>query len=496
MTRPGAIAGSCLLSVLVISVLASPASATVFPAGTSAFTCKLKAPSGGVGFSKAHCKAADAVGTNATYEHVLIPEGTSTSIEATSKDTAGVNQNTTMEGTLGGATVKIQATEATATGSLKTSESTTAEHVIRGEGVVTYNHVTVLPSTLGCIVKGEKIVTNTLTATTAGQGAAVKIQPLAPAGVIATFETEACTVSEYNGVHVISGYITCPVDGATIGCTQAATKAQATLKVDGAPFGIEGTSKVATKVAAVSVTAPTAPTNSTTGFTCRASSVHGAGFTESHCKATTTTGAAYEHVAIAESTTGVPNKTNFELTNSDTAGSNHTAKLKTVIAGILVELQAAKVSGTGNMTNGKSEIGEHFSHGEVSIAYKEATVTLPAGKGCKVEGGEFKTAALRWGDVGMSDKLEPETGERFATVVIEGCSIGTLNHSWELLGTVACAVSGATTTCTHVETTEHGDLRITGGSKVGIDSVLAASSKAETGDVAYTPLSVGTVTTP
>lgn len=501
MTGLRAIVGSYVLGALLVSLLAAPASAA-FPAGTTAFTCKSKTIPGGAGFSKAHCKSADAVASGAEYEHVPIAEGTSTQAEATSKDTSGSNQITKLKATILSEEVELQATEATFVGTMQNSESTTAEHFSRGEGVITYNHVTVVkPPLSNCKVKGEKIVTKNLKATTAGQGSAVKVQPAPGAeGVFATFQTESCTEPAFNGTFEVTGSVKCPVDGATITCSHTLTTEPETLKINGEKAGIEGAVTVSGKDTALgdtsytplSVTTPTAPTNGLTAFTCKKKAVSGgAGFSKAHCKEAdaVASGAEYEHVSIAEGT-----ETELELTNKDTAGKNQTAKLKTTIAGVIVELQAATVTGTGYSTNRKSDIGEHFNHGGVTITYGNVTVTAPAGKGCVVKGGVVETKPLKRGYAGMSEKLEPATGELFALVVMEGCSAGILNGSWEILGTLACPADGATATCTEAGTTAQGDLKIN-GSKVGIEQILTASGKA-IGAPTYTPLGVTTVGTP
>lgn len=491
MTGPRTIVGLCGLCLLVTGALAAPAFASL-PGGTTAFTCKAK-PAGGAGFSHAHCKAADAVASGATYEDVPIAEGTSTATEVSSKDTAGANQTTEIKGTLiGPVSVEIQATESSGLGSSKNSESATAEHFVRGEAVITYNHVTVVEPA-GCKVKGEKIVTNNLKATTAGQIGAIKVQPAG--GVFATFEVESCSNPIFNGTHAFTGSIACPIDGSTITCAHAATTAQATLLLDGEPIGIEGSSTAKGKDTALgdptytslSTTAAAAPTSGATAFTCK-NQGPGHTFANPHCTPTVPSGGEYEHVSVAEGT-----DTGLELVNKDAAGKFQTAKIKTVIAGIALELQAAKVTGTGMVKNSRSAIGEHFAHGEATLSYSEVTVATPAGKGCKVKEGKFNTEPLMRGEVGLTERLEPASGERFARVVIEGCSLGTLNGTWEILGSVICPVEGATTTCSHATTTEQGDLKIN-GQKVGIESVLTASGGTTAGG--YAPLSLTAVGTP
>jgi hypothetical protein len=494
-------AGYCLLCALLLCAIAAQPAAAVTPGGSTAFTCKKKAEPGGVGFSKAHCKAEDAVGTGAEYEHVEIPTRTPTALEVSSKDTAGSNQPTKLKSTISGINVELRASEVSGTGSLENSLSPTGEHSAHGSLVLTYNKVSVTaPAEEKCKVKGEKVVTKSLTVTTSGQEGGVLLKPT-EGTLLASFELEGCTAA-INGSYEVKGSISCPVNGATVNCTHSATTALGTLTMRGQKVGIEGSLTAQGKDTALgdpsftplSTTAAPSLVPGTTAFTCKKKeSPGGAGFSKSHCKAedAVEAEAAYEQVPIAEET-----KTEVTGTNKDTAGENQITKLKSTISGVALELQASEVVGTGWMENFTNTLGEHFVHGEGVIHYSGVKVTAPAGKGCKVKGEELTTNVLRGYSAGqgMAGRVEPAEGEAFLTLTIEGCSVAGLNNSYEVKGSVTCPIDGATITCTEKATTEQNTIKMA-GQKVGIEGGSTGSGRAE-GESTFTPLSEATVETP
>lgn len=493
--------GLCVICALVLGALAAQSASAATPGGTTAFTCKKKTISGGSGFSKAHCKAEDAVGSEAEYERVAIAEGTSTALEVSSKDTTGANQVTKLKTQVAGISLELQATEVSGSGSLENSVSSTGEHSGHGQLILTYNSVSITaPAEKECKVKGGKIVTKSLRVTTSGLEGSIALEP-AEGTVFAVFELEGC-VAALNGVYEVKGSVACPVDGATITCTHAATTAQGTLSTRGQKVGVEGTLTAQGKdtvaedpsFTPLGVTAAATLTPGTTAFTCKKKeTAGGSGFSKAHCKAEdeVTTGAEYEQVAVAEET-----KTEALGTNKDTAGENQITKLKSTIAGVALELQASEVVTSGWLEDFRNTLGEHFVHGEASIHYTGVKVTAPAGKGCKVKGEEITTNTLRGFSAGqgMAGRVEPASGETFAAFTIEGCSIAGLNKIYEVKGFVSCPVDGATLTCTEKATTEQGGLKMA-GQKVGIEGGSTISGRAE-GETTYTPLSEATVATP
>lgn len=82
----------------------------------------------------------------------------------------------------------------------------------------------------------------------------------------------------------------------------------------------------------------------------------------------------------------------------------------------------------------------------IVIEYTGCTVTAPAEKGCKIKEGKIKTVALKSitvdeaGEV-MKVKFEPESGTKFTTITVEGCSVSALNGEKPVEGTASGLVS-------------------------------------------------------
>ncbi len=236
-----------------------------------------------------------------------------------------------------------------------------------------------------------------------------------------------------------------------------------------------------------------AATKGTTAFTCRKTGP-GGGFTKAHCKASDAGSGEYSHVAVAEGTT-----TEIVGTNTATGGEKAAILLKNTQAGISYQVQAKNLEGTGWVTNAKDPVtGEHYVHGEMKVQLKELTVTEPVGKGCKIKEGTINSKQLRATTKGqeMSLKFEPAEGTVLAEYSVEGCSVSALNGAYEVTGTIACPVDGATVTCTHAATTEQGTLHERGQNS-GIEGSMTLSAKdPNEGGSELTPLSATTVETP
>lgn len=237
-----------------------------------------------------------------------------------------------------------------------------------------------------------------------------------------------------------------------------------------------------------------AVTLGTTGFTCKEKKEPGgAGFSGPHCTAADVvkTGAKYEHVAIAQNQV-----TEGRVTNTTTGGETQVARLKSTIAGVEVELQATGTLGEATGTNKLAANGEHFIEGTGQTSYSGVSVTKPAGKGCKVKAGEFKTKLLKGTSAGqgMEGKLEPAEGTTFGEFEIEGCSIAAINGVYQITGSIKCPGDGATVLCTHAATTAQGTLKMR-GQKAGVEVTTTATGRANSTE-AFTPLAVTTVETP
>jgi hypothetical protein len=212
--------------------------------------------------------------------------------------------------------------------------------------------------------------------------------------------------------------------------------------------------------------AQSASAKSTTAVTC-GKGLGTSDFSDGHCKTNVGAGKGeFGHATFV-------GKTNITGTNETTGGAKEATKLKSVQAGVTLELQSQTLTGTGTMEN-KEEAGEMFAHGTGVITYKEVTVTAPAGKGCKVKTEEVVTKELTATTKGLENQLNftPAAGETFAEFTVEGCSIAALNHVYTAKGSVKGTIEGATTRTTHAGTTEQNTLTLS-GQKAGIEGVLA-----------------------
>jgi hypothetical protein len=187
-------------------------------------------------------------------------------------------------------------------------------------------------------------------------------------------------------------------------------------------------------------------------------------YTDAHCK-TKGAGGEFGHETFV-------GKTNITGDNILTGTERQTTKLKSVQAGVTLELQSKVLEGSGTMEN-KEEAGEMFAHGTGVITYKEVTVTAPAGKGCVIKGGQIQTNKLTTTNKGLLNQLSltPTTGDTIAELTIEGCSIAALNHVYTTKGSVKGTIEGATTRFTHANTTEERTLSFS-GQNAGIDGRL------------------------
>ncbi len=256
-------------------------------------------------------------------------------------------------------------------------------------------------------------------------------------------------------------------------------------------------------VSAVPVQGANAETKGTTVFTCKpgASSDDGAGnFKDAHCKEA---GAGFGHKTVAAETT-----TEVIDSNITTGPERSIAVLNSTQAGIAEEIVAKKVSpGAGtpwveNRTTGS----EHYYEGEGKLLYEEVEITKPAGKGCKVKGGQVETTQMKFTtmatekDPKLSEemvlKVEPAEGTVFAAFEIEGCTLGALNGLYKVEGSFKATPEGATLSTTEAGVTAQNTLKLR-GQKTGIGGLISISGRdEEAGDSGFTPLTVTTVNTP
>lgn len=190
-------------------------------------------------------------------------------------------------------------------------------------------------------------------------------------------------------------------------------------------------------------------------------------FSDAHC-INVNPGGPYRH-------TEVPGSLLFSATNARTASETTSAavsSLKGALSGIATEVQCTTVTGLGELTNAESSVS-----GTGTLEYGGCTVTLPAGKGCKVIGGKVPTkklAATTVGQAANTMKFTPFEGTQFASIPIESCSVEALNNTFPVAGSLVATATGATLTTTHVGVTGQNTLKF-GGVKAGLEGAVTLS---------------------
>lgn len=245
-------------------------------------------------------------------------------------------------------------------------------------------------------------------------------------------------------------------------------------------------------LSAFSAASASAATSGTTAFTC-VKDEKGSFFGE-HCLTTGGGTVKYKHVAIKQD-----QKTTGTATNANTTEETKAARksiLKGVISGVVTEIQCPEVHGEGTFEN-KLSGEEHFATAEGRLHYTGCVVTAPAGKGCivKAEGGVEGTITtenlLGTTTKEMSAEIKPKEGTTFTTIRIEGCSVGALNNTFPVQGSLVAQINGATLTSTHAEITTQGTLKFA-GQKAGLDGALTLKAHSEAGEETH-PLTATTV---
>lgn len=185
-------------------------------------------------------------------------------------------------------------------------------------------------------------------------------------------------------------------------------------------------------------------------------------------------GGEYDHVLVAKNTT-----TYHGISNASTCAGESACPLtiKGTVSGVVLSVQAAKVSGSGTIVT-EEAAGETFTTGTETLSLEEAKVTAPAGKGCVVKGGEIVTKELKMTTLGTGSliKFEPASGTVLAEVPIEGCSVSALNNVFSLTGSFKGSPGGSIVTTTHAQITEQNTLKL-GGVKAGLEAALTTSGK-------------------
>jgi hypothetical protein len=195
-------------------------------------------------------------------------------------------------------------------------------------------------------------------------------------------------------------------------------------------------------------------------------------FAREHCTEEDEGSGKFRHVVFEKHT-----PTTFTATN-DTTAIRSPWVVHSVQAGIAEELEATEVNGEGTLEN-LEEGGEIYTQAAGTLTFSGVSVIKPAGKGCKVKGGEIKTKELTatTKGQGMAMKFAPASGEVFASFEIEGCSVGALNGVYEVKGSVtSSSINGATTKFEPGPTTELGTLKVR-GQKAGVSGTLTEKGR-------------------
>ena len=283
-----AVIGLCMLCALLVSAIGAQ-SAVAKEFGTTAYTCKLKSPEGGVGFSKEHCRPADAVTTGAKFEHVEIPVNVQTELigsNAETNEATNEAEKTFLKSTRAGIDLELEAGgvanegAATMINKTKVNAKGDTEMYAEGEGKILYTGVKVKkPAGNGCVVwkeehagppvthtGREEIVTKQLMATTEGQPKPTEemflnVTPVT-APTFAVFYVTSCTTTSLNGTYEVIGTVKGRPDGATTVFAFEDTKKQASLRLGGQIAELQGKITLSARVNTTQSLKPISPTTS------------------------------------------------------------------------------------------------------------------------------------------------------------------------------------------------------------------------------------------
>jgi hypothetical protein len=242
-----AVIGLSLLCALVFSAIAAPGAMAETKTAT-AFTCV--PAEGGAGFSKEHCREADAVSSGAKFKHAEIPPGEWTATHASNEKTAEetkASTNGVVTATVGGLKATITCKKITVTGEIENFEDPVTKAMdIKGRKGVIHASECVLSGALatieGCKVENETIITNELDGTSLVGTMEAESSP--PGGVFATIRLTGCKTKSLNETGLsVTGTMKGIGDGATGETTVASSSG---LKVAGQSASL--TSKVTVRM--------------------------------------------------------------------------------------------------------------------------------------------------------------------------------------------------------------------------------------------------------
>lgn len=143
-------------------------------------------------------------------------------------------------------------------------------------------------------------------------------------------------------------------------------------------------------------------------------------------------------------------------------------QVSATIGGVKFTASCKELSNTSGVAENVEELGvEKVKGKEMVMVYSECSVKAPAEKGCKVAEPitttKLKTTAAQ-PEATQKVWFEPESSTKIATLSITSCSIGALNGSKELTGTIVGVVPSAETEQSTIEftTTSGSSLKLAG----------------------------------
>lgn len=217
----------CALCACTVSAVVTSSAA----AGQTAFGCG----GGGSGeFSDAHCINESLGGAYSHFEIAApLPVDVTNARTASGTTTPAVSK---LKGVVTGVEIEIQCTAVEGSGVM-----TNAATSVSATGKLEYSGCSVAkPPSKGCVVTGEKVTTNELTATTNGQAAnTVKITPSAGTE-LAVISIKECSIPALNRSLPVTGSLVVTASGATLSSTHLEITMQGTLKFAGSIAGLEG----------------------------------------------------------------------------------------------------------------------------------------------------------------------------------------------------------------------------------------------------------------
>lgn len=222
-----------LLAVLIALAIAAFA-ATSASAATTAYSCAQTTKE--VTFTDAHCKTKGVVAIG--YKHVALPS--LSGYQATDFNTASETTASTVskiKGKFVGIEMEFQCLATNGSGLVSNSETAGGEMFAHLSGSLSYSFCTVTkPAGKGCTLPSP--ITLPFTATTQGQGAALKVTPV-KGTEFGKFTLSGCSLEALNQALVLSGSYVMTPSGATVTTTHAGVTAQGTLFLAGSPAGLE-----------------------------------------------------------------------------------------------------------------------------------------------------------------------------------------------------------------------------------------------------------------